>query len=214
MPPSQRSTLFVEGEDDRHALGHLLGKRGLDRGEPWFPEIKPEGDWQRVLLAIGPALRTGTGRTMGFVLDADASPGTRWREIASELQKTDMQPPAASPTDGYIDICDRFQTRVGVWLMPDNRKRGAIEEFLLALIDPSDPLLGHAERATAEARNLGAALLDTALKKAELRTWLAWRERPGFPYGRALAADYFDSGRTAADPFVSWFERLFRASAG
>ena len=29
-----------------------------------------------------------------------------------------------------------------------------------------------------------------------------------------MAADYLDSGHPAADPFVSWFNRLFRASAG
>ena len=97
------------------------------------------------------------------------------------MQNTGLNPPEALPAEGYVDFCEPFGTHVGVWLMPDNRRRGAIEEFLLDLIRPNDPLLEHAARATERASALGAAFPETARRKAELRAWLAWQESPGLP---------------------------------
>lgn len=213
MTANESSALFVEGCDDLHAIEHLLGKRGLRKQDPWFPRVKATGDVDSLIRTVETAVMAGTGGSVGFVADADRSAKTRWRRVVQELGKTGMSLPAEAPTEGYIGRCERSDTRVGVWLMPDNRQQGAIEEFLLALIDPADPLLGHAGRATVEARALGATFPDTAVKKAELRAWLAWCEDPGFPYGRALGAGYFDSDRAAADPFVNWFSRLFREPA-
>ena len=213
MAVEGRPILFVEGEDDLHAIEHLLGKRDLRKESSWFPKLECAMDVDRLMRTVETAVMAGTGDAVGFVVDADASAENRWRGVTRELMKTGMSLPAQAPAEGYIGQCERSDTRVGVWLMPDNRQRGAIEEFLLALIDPADPLLDHAERTTAEARALGAAFPDTALKKAELRAWLAWCEDPGFPYGRALGAGYFDSDRAAADPFVNWFSRLFRGPA-
>ena len=214
MAVEERPVLFVEGDDDLHAIEHLLGKRGLRKESSWFPKLECAKDVDRLIRTVETAVMAGTGGAVGFVADADASTENRWRGVTRELMKTGMVLPAQVPAEGYIGRCDRSDTRVGVWVMPDNRSRGAIEEFLLTLIDPADPLLKHAGRATTEARGLGAAFPETALKKAELRAWLAWQEQPGFPYGRALNADYFDSARVAANPFVDWFTRLFRASAG
>ena len=214
MPTAERSSLFVEGSDDLHALTHLLRRRGVTDGTPGFPKIEHKDGWQGVLQTVEIAIRFGTERRLGFVLDADEVPECRWRRIGRELENTGLKPPEALPVEGYIEFCEQFGTHVGVWLMPDNRGRGAIEEFLLDLIRPGDPLLEHAARATERASALGAAFPETARRKAELRAWLAWQESPGLPYGSAIAADYLDSGHRAADPFVSWFNRLFRASAG
>ena len=181
---------------------------------PGFPEIESRNGWQGVLQTIGIEIRFGTERRLGFVIDADGAPEDRWRRIGQELQNTGLNPPESLPAEGYVDLCEPFRTHVGVWLMPDNNRRGAIEEFLLDLIRPNDPLLEHAARATGGASALGAAFPETARRKAELRAWLAWQESPGLPYGSAMAADYLDSRRPAANPFVNWFTRLFGAPAG
>lgn len=211
---AERSSLFVEGSDDLHALTHLLRRRGVTDEVPEFPKIEHRDGWQGVLQTIEIEIRFGTERRLGFVLDADGVPEDRWRRIGRELQKTGLRPPDALPVEGYVDFCEPFGTHVGVWLMPDNSRQGAIEEFLLELIRPNDPLLEHAARATGQASAIGATFPETARRKAELRAWLAWQESPGLPYGSALGAGYFDSDRTVADPFVNWFTRLFGSDAG
>lgn len=45
-----------------------------------------------------------------------------------------------------------YGARVGVWLMPDNRKTGALEDFLQDLINESSPLFTHAKDSAREAK--------------------------------------------------------------
>ena len=93
--------------------------------------------------------------------------------------------PSASPlqmsfqrTDSWGNSSE-YGVRVGVWLMPDNRRIGALEDFLKDLIDDSDPLLRHAEKSTAEAKARGARFPEKYSKKALVHSWLAWQEEPG-----------------------------------
>ena len=162
-----------------------------------------------LLAGMEIAIKFGTGQAAGFVLDANASPNDRWRAIASRLVSVGLTPPADPPTAGYVDFCEEFQTRTGVWLMPNNGREGALEDFLIDLIHPTDPLLSHARSATDQAQELGAAFPVKATRKAELRAWLAWCEEPGLPYGTAIKAGYFPHDSPDSEVFVTWFRELF-----
>ena len=93
--------------------------------------------------------------------------------------------------------------------MPDNRRAGALEEFLRDLVDTGDSLLAIADRSTHHAKEEGAHFPVSAMSKAVLHTWLAWQERPGLPYGSAIRARYFGHDSAAALAFVEWFKRVF-----
>ena len=90
--------------------------------------------------------------------------------------------------------------------MPDNRRSGALEEFLQDLVHSNDPLLPIAERSTHDAKKQGARFPDAAQLKAVLH---AWQDRPGVPYGTAIRARYFAHDSAAALAFVEWFKRVF-----
>ncbi len=92
--------------------------------------------------------------------------------------------------------------------MPDNRRSGALEDFLRDLIVQGDKLINHAESSTERAREIGALFNEQDFKKAVLHTWLAWQEMPGRPYGTAINACYFGANSAAAGAFVSWFRKL------
>lgn len=206
---SQQSGLYVEGKDDSHALLHMLATRDLPTGASWFPRIKEASGVDGLLAGMEIAIRFGTGHAVGFVLDANASANDRWRAVASRLASVGLTPPADPPTAGYIDFCQSYQTRTGVWMMPNNGREGALEDFLTDLIHPADPLLSHARSATNQAQELGAAFPLSATRKAELRTWLAWCEEPGLPYGTAIRAGYFPHDSPDSEAFVTWFRELF-----
>ena len=206
---NQQSHLHVEGKDDYHALFHFLASRQLNTTAPWFPEIKKTGNVDQLLDSIDIAIRFGTGQIVGFLLDANSSPNDRWRAVASRLVSVGLTPPEDLPAAGYIAFCESFQTRTGVWMMPNNRHEGALEDFLIDLIQPMDPLLAHARSATNQARELGAAFPVKATRKAELRAWLAWCEEPGLPYGTAIKAGYFHHDSPDSMTFLTWFTKLF-----
>ena len=209
MPHRQKSVLYVEGTDDRHVVRHLLRRHGTDSSEV---EIKAVEGKDALFGAIRTAVRTPTGRSVGFVLDADQAPQDRWQAVRSRLDAVGLNLPSDIPFAGFVGEAERYRVRVGVWLMPDNRQAGALEKFLEGLVGSGDALFARAEASTTIAREKGAAFPDGKRRKAVPHSWLAWQEKPGLPYGSALNAHYFGHDSSAALAFVKWFEQVFLRS--
>ena len=219
----ERSSLHVEGTDDKHAIRHLLLRHGVacplagevipDTLPAIVPEIKPAGDKDKVLAAMVPAVRFGTGHSVGFIVDADEAAANRWEAVRDRLSFLDPKPPTELPAEGFIADVPDYQVRVGVWLMPDNRASGALEHFLTDLIDENDPLLTLAYESTTAARGLGAAFPEVKHVKAVIHAWLSWQEEPGRPFGTAIKAEYFDADSPTALAFLRWFDELFGTDA-
>lgn len=200
----KRSVLHVEGKDDEHAIWHLLGQRGLGYGDEPPPPPLPipkalAGGIDDLLAGIGVAVRSSTGGSAGFVMDTNDCPQDRWRAVASRLSQVGVDVDAEIPSEGFVGESRQYMTRVDVWLMPDNRRSGALEDFLADLVEPSDRLLPHARKATSEARTLGADFGEGDAQKAVIHAWLAWQRKPGLPYGTAIRARYFGHDTPAAD---------------
>ena len=104
---------------------------------------------------------------------------------------------------------DGQSLRLGVWLMPDNRRGGMLEDFLAKLVPSGDACWAHADTSTGQARNLGAPLAPVHHAKGVLHTWLAWRAVPGLPFGIALNSQVLGHDSLEALAFVRWFNRLF-----
>ena len=220
MPAVERSNLHVEGTDDVHVVKHLLLRHEIDcpikgdhrsQGEfaPNVPEIRAAGGMKEVLDAITAAVPLSTHRSVGFVLDADDRPPDRWRAVCDRLRDFGLDPPAEIPPEGFTCEVAEFRARVGVWLMPDNRQEGALEQFLQDLIDDDDVLLPIAERATQKAADHGATFTENDHRKAVLHAWLAWQREPSLPYGAAIKARFFRHESPAARAFVDWYNRVF-----
>ena len=152
---------------------------------------------------------------MGFILDADGAPAVRWRAVRNRLEDVGLALPLEIPAGGFVGDSVSFRVRVGVWLMPDNRRSGALEEFLRDLVNNEDAaLLQLAETSTTSAKERGATVPEAKRLKAILHTWLAWQQRPGVPYGLAIASRYFRHNSPAALAFVEWFRHVFAATDG
>lgn len=208
MPTSERSILYVEGKDDLHVVTHLFRRHGIDT-TPNVPELKKTDGKEALLNMIKTAVQVSGGRSVGFVLDADDRPQDGWSTVRGRLQECELDPPKHMPANGYVAHVDKYKARVGVWLMPDNRRAGALEQFLTDLVPQGDLLLKFAKSSTEEARSKGAKFPETKRSKAVLQTWLAWQEDPGLPYGSAINAQFFRHDSPAARTFVKWYERLF-----
>lgn len=200
---------MFEDEDDMHLVGQLA-------------------QWLQIKIETAPiALKGNDGRTLRkklteqsksdhdrlvLVLDADhdptGGPTKRWKEVLSILRETGFAIPENATTDTGL-ICDlEDKRRVAVWLFPDCKSLGALEEFMMqGLIPPEDPLLQHARdvvRSLQERRF--PAKYD---RKAELRTWLSWQKRPGLPPGRTIAEKILIPDETRLGPFIAWLRQAF-----
>jgi len=214
----KRPNLHVEGDDDQHSLIHLLERHGVSFDPVQFRDapIKPpvlvpsKGGVEALIEGIETAVRAATNQMVGFVLDADAPILDRWRQVHRRLIMAGVDAPAdLPPLDGFIGESKKYKATVGVWLMPDNEHDGKLEDFLKTLINDGDPLIGHAQSSTDQARALGATFSEPDAIKAVIHSWLAWQREPGRPYGVAIKSRYFQVNSPAADRFVAWFKRLY-----
>ena len=216
MPPAKSSPfrLFVEGKDDLHSITELLQRHGYDWNNNEFaPFVYDSGGIEPLFEALPAALKTLV--RVGVVIDADLSASNRWARIETILEASGIAPPPGPDQQGVILSLSgptRLE-RIGIWIMPDNRAAGVLEDFLQRLVPAGDSCWQHADASTSQARALGAPLRPNDHMKGAIHAWLAWQKSPGQPFGTALNAGILSHDSSEALDFVDWFKRLFGPSA-
>jgi len=198
----------VEGTDDKNTIIHLLARHGYDWNAPDGVPYVAQAEGIDPLLEQVQVLPRSYDR-VGLVLDADENAVDRWRQVRDRLRKAGATVPDELDPSGLVIDGTRPDTRIGVWLMPDNNAQGTIEDFVAWLVPDGDPCWDHADASTLEARRLGAACKERDHLKSRLHAWLAWQKVPGNPFGTALKAQTFRHDSDVALRFVDWFKRLF-----
>ncbi len=212
--------LLVEGDDDAHAIRNLLGQHGISAAfvekagsrrsiapkqvesvDDFPPSIRNE-------LKVGPDLSA-----LGVVADADQSVEDEWRALRNALHTyEDQRAPISLPSDGWIGMVstvDDHEIPAGIWIMPDNDREGALEEFVMELVPDDDGLWPYSEEVIQDLPEQRFSDADEG--KALIHTWLAWQETPREPIGRAISQDVLRSDADLAAQFVDWVQRFFPA---
>lgn len=221
--------MLVEGTNDLHVLMHLLDRHCVRVHDPNDPSqrdsdeqefditIKQAGGISPLLKQLLPTMiRDANGKNIviGVVVDANADAGKRWKEIVDRIRGVGLSAfPERPCRDGTIvpppDMT--LLPRVGVWMMPDNRTEGTIEDFLKFLVPTTGDLYDHVVSSVDSIPS--PAFKKKKRSKAQLHTWLAWQEDPGTPMGLAIKKKFFDPDVPEADGLVAWVRRLFCLSS-
>ena len=179
-------------------------------------------------------IKANPSQSYGFVFDIDIEATKRWEKVKARIESMlDGNIKLASPLPnvcetagvaGYIGQIHGYAKPFGVWLMPDCKTDGQkLEHLVESLIPTADVLLAHAKKQTAEVPAIvGEAnkLIHEPAKrvkyfaekdriKAEVRTWLAWQEEPGQPFGAAFTNKYLSHDSPQALAFLGWLSRLY-----
>ena len=202
-----RKILLVEGRDDEHVLKHICGNRGI----PHLDEVVPHDGDKDLLESIPTRLRFAEeGDVVGVIIDADTDLGARWQAIRDRLVKAGYRDVPSEPDPNgtiFEPSSGSLLPKTGVWIMPDNRTPGILEDFLRFLVPQPSAVLDHA---IASVDSLPEKRFkDKDRPKAVIHTWLAWQKKPGRPYGTAITARFLDPGVPQADALASWLRRLF-----
>ena len=202
-----RKVLLVEGVDDEHVMKHICTNRGISH----LDEVKEHGNYQELLKAIPVRIKfSEEGDVVGIVIDADTNLSARWQSVRHRLVEAEYPdvPNAPDPNGTILNPPDgSFLPRAGIWIMPDNKTPGVLEDFLDSLIPQSDALRAHARCSVDSLPE--QPFSDNDRPKALIHTWLAWQEEPGRPYGTAITARFLDPDLPQADVLASWLEQLF-----
>ena len=176
---SHPRVLLVEGPDDKHVVIHLSERSGLAQN---FKIVEKEGK-DKLLDSIEVEVDIPGRTVLGIVLDANDNLDARWQALTDRLNRLRQEdhfdlpelPEQPKPSGTIIE----GRLRIGIWLMPDNRSTGELEDFVGSMIpsgDPVWPLVGslHRRHSTPADRKFSPG----KIQRAKVHAWLATREEP------------------------------------
>ncbi len=201
--------LIFEGPDDRHVVMDLLYNHvhSGSRLNEAFEHKEKEGV-DNLIDTLNEELKaTDLGR-LGVVLDADTDLARQWARVTRVLDEHGcLQVPAAPSADGTI-VETSDAKRIGIWVMPDNKSAGSLEDFVGKLIADGDTLWPKAQADVNVIPKEDRRFKESYLSKAHVHTWLAWQEEPGTRMGETFKKKYLDPNHPQATAFVNWVRRL------
>lgn len=207
----EKRVLLVEGNNDKHVVWALLQHHAVAET---FAVKELSGIDDRI-QNICVRIRTFRGsqdlERLGIIFDADESLTRRWERLRHQLAQLMVDIPEKPDLTGTIVSIGGAQ-RLGVWVMPDNRLPGKLEDFLGFLVNEHDQLLPRVDQflqSLPTREQCPARFPDKDLVKARIHGWLAIQQEPGKPMGQAITAKYLDANAPMAAVFVNWIRRLF-----
>lgn len=203
-----KQVLMVEGRDDEHVVKHICGSRGFGK----IGEIADYGGIEPLIEGIEVRLKESNIRVVGIIVDADVNIEARWRAVSERLVRAGFTSlPSVPPIDGLViePPSGTLLPRVGVWMMPDNKVPGILEDFLVFLVPAGDKLFDHVKGSIDGVDPSLIRFSPCKKPKALIHSWLAYQEEPGRPLGQAISARYLDPTLPAANTFADWLKRVF-----
>ena len=218
-----KRVLFVEGADDQHTIWalceHFKIKQTFDVEIPdstgkingkALPSHK--GGIDNVIKATELNLIAGSDAVerIGIVIDADQDLDARWQKVKNILIAAGYGNLPDDPDEDGTIVKQEFKPDFGVWIMPDNKIRGMLEDFLSFLVPENDLVWEKAVECSRAVLEMEAETFSAIhLSKAQIHAYLAWQQDPGKPFGQAITAKYLNAADPSSEKFVGWLNRLF-----
>ena len=204
LPPSD-SVLLVEGQDDKHVVLHL---RMRDESMPAF-DISDKDGIDRLLDSISPEIKAPGRKSVGILVDANDEPANRWQAVRSRLQQFDLPlPEEPEPNGTILPAVSPVAPRIGIWLWPDNKSPGELEDFVKSMIPSEDPIWPRSEEYIDSIPEPDRKFPPGKEMKARIYAWLATTETPG-RMGTAIGARLLDVDGPLTLKFADWLRCLF-----
>ena len=201
--PKPERVLLVEGVDDKHVVGHLCSRHLCSHFTVGSDvDIKEKQGIDGLLKSLTLEVKAPGLSVLGIITDANHDIASRWQAIADRLHKVGISIPDQPQPDGVV-VQDRI--RVGVWLMPDNMRKGALEDFILGMIPQDDSVWVLAQKYI---ESIPASEQPRNIIKAKIHAWLAVRPDGPIRMGTAVKTGDLDARSLEAKKFIEWIERL------
>ena len=223
VSPVQNSEriLLVEGQDDKHLVGQLCKSDespfSAERsGYEWIVTLIPQastflildkGNSRQLLESIELEIRSSGRQALGILADADGNLQERWEEVKKAFPDG-VQLPSSPEPDGTIIQENTDQPRIGIWLMPDNRSAGELEDFVLKMVPSGDAVWPLSRSYIDNIPEPDRKFAREKTDKAKLHAWLSARKEPG-RMGAAVGAEDLELNGPLCQNFFCWLTSLF-----
>ena len=204
----QSRVLLVEGQDDKHVVRHIYIRKGLEQNFC----IKEKNSDVELLKSIPTEVKAPGRTVVGIVLDADDDLNARWnavkyrlRELGNDYFDQSDLPVVPEPTGTIIE----GRRRIGIWLMPDNKSPGELEDFIEKMIPFSDRVWPLSRRYISSIPEADRKFKSGKILRAEIHAWLATRKEPR-KMGSAIGFSDLAIEVANTTAFVDWLRKLYR----
>lgn len=191
------NVLLVEGKNDAIVFATLCAHHGI-----------------RVWTEDEPSVLKQSGlQHLGVVVDCDPDKGmrVRWQQLFNLAKNAGYDVPKTPAQQGTI-LVREGRPALGIWLMPDNKGDGFLEDFVGFLVSPGDAMWEWADKCLDLVPECPSRFKPSHRAKARIHSWLAWQEEPGTPMGSAITQRYLDAHAAHALRFFAWLRLLFESN--
>ena len=205
---NQPNILLVEGQEDQYIVKYLWEKY---KKRPCPFGISNKKGVDKLIESISSEMKVSNRKTLGILVDANGNPGKRLEQISTEFKKNQRFSGKDLHTINPDGIIINGPPRTGVWMMPDNKSQGEIEDFIKEMIPKGDPIWPSAEKYIENISQEHRLFSNNKVTKAKVLAWVATRKDPYI--GLTILKDNLDLDNELAQNFIKWLSNLF-ASAG
>ena len=202
--PSARM-LLVEGRSDKQVVRNLRKRFRGKRSIRDF-EIRETGGVDNLLSHIEAEIDVPGRRALGILVDANDTPRERWNAVTERLRR-------ARPTMETGDLAGEGtiigdSPVIGIWLWPDNRSHGELEDFVAGMIPDDDPVWPLSRSYIDGIPTHHRKFAERKMTRAKVHAWLATRKTPGF-MGSVVGEDDLQVDSALVTRFADWLRKLF-----
>ena len=196
--------LIVEGIDDKHVVWNLCSVCNIDVDF----EVREKGSVNSILSAVYDEARVPDRTHLGFLLDANDHPESRWQSLRNSLRRIGVELPPQPTEVGTIVQQSESPQRLGVWMMPNNVDSGELEDFVISMIPAQDDVWPLSQDYVNQIDPEHQKFIPGKITRAELYAWLAVRREPRL-MGSAIGAGDLQPLGQACNMFINWLSDLF-----
>ena len=216
--------LLVEGESDKSFFEEVCKQLSLSTKIQVAPprdlggtHNSKQGIFKHLSTLLLKQLADGQLTHLAIIMDADYKDthGLGYKGTLAQFERALSPFGFSLKKNGNPNVSGLFfessdgLNDIGVWIMPDTRQEGMLEDWLKQCVSNDElTLFRHATQ-------IAKALPQQKFKeihrsKAEIATWLAWQESPDRGAYHALSEGGFDKNSTSFLSLASWLRQVFQ----
>jgi hypothetical protein len=208
--------LLVEGASDKDLLDSLLKKINFPHEiTVTYPqEDGTGGRGKDATLARADLylkqLAASQISHLGMVLDADNNQGfkTTLQKVLQILTPFGYKPEADVVDSGLLFSNSDGLPPFGLWIMPNNKDDGMLEDFLKnAATQEQLPLLQHAQKTVSDLNKHNFKIQN--ISKTEVATWMAWQKKPIWGLKYFHIYNTIDLSHPTVAALQTWLKKLY-----
>lgn len=219
--------LLVEGEGDKGFFEQVCKSLSLNPAIKVAPPKDYQTDYeeplrnskQGVLNLLDDLLNelldeVAPTQRLAIIIDADyeQKQGLGYQKTIEQVSKIAADYDFSLTENQAGGLCFKHSdglAEFGLWVMPNNRTDGMLEDFIKTCVTPDEQSLFNHAAQTVQTVPEPKKFKPHHYSKAEVATWLAWQKPPGHGLYYSVKDNLLDTNHALFQELEQWLKKIF-----